>query len=175
MGSGVICFLGIGSNMGNPVANCARAEKRISGIDGVTVLRRSSLYRTEPVGVTEQEWFVNGVMEIRTTLGPRPLMDAMLHVETDMGRIRGVQWGPRIIDIDILLYGHALIDEESLCIPHPRLHTRRFVLVPLDEIAPHVVHPAFGISVRGLLDRLDDTGTVEWMSGEWGRSTGEDD
>lgn len=175
MDSGVICFLGIGSNMGNPVANCARAEKLISGMDGVGVLRRSSLYRTEPVGVTEQEWFVNGVMEIRTTLGPRPLMDVMLHVENDMGRIRGVQWGPRIIDIDILLYGHAVINEESLSIPHPRLHTRRFVLVPLNEIAPHVIHPAFGISVRGLLDRLDDTGTVEWMSGEWGRSAGEDD
>jgi len=173
--SGVICFLGIGSNMGNPVANCARAEKRISGINGVGVLRHSSLYRTEPVGFTGQEWFVNGVMEVRTTLGPRPLMDAILKVENEMGRIRGVQWGPRIIDVDILLYGHAVIDDESLSIPHPRLHARRFVLVPLDEIAPHVIHPVFGISVRGLLDRLDDTSTVEWMSGEWGCSMGEDD
>jgi len=162
---GVICFLGIGSNMGNPAANCAVAERRLSEVDGVTVLRCSSLYRTQPVGIEEQDWFVNGVIEIRTALGPRPLMDAVLGVEEEMGRVRNGKWGPRIIDIDILFYGQFVVDDEDLVIPHPLLHKRRFVLVPLDEIAPHAIHPAFGVSVRGLLDRLDDTNKVEWLSG----------
>jgi len=170
--TGVICFLGIGSNIGDAAANCAAAETYISDVDGVVVLRRSSLYRTQPVGFKEQDWFVNGVIEIRTALGLRPLMDAILGVEDKMGRSRDGKWGPRIIDIDILLYGQAVIDEEGLVIPHPRLHKRRFVLVPLDEIAPHAIHPAFGISVRGLLDRLQDDNTVEWLSGEWGRPWG---
>lgn len=172
MDDGVICFLGIGSNMGNPVASCAVAERHISDIGGVAVLRRSSLYRTQPVGIAEQNWFVNGVIEVRTALGPRSLMDAILGVEEKMGRIRKGKWGPRIIDIDILFYGQLVMDEEGLVIPHPRLHKRRFVLVPLDEIASHAIHPAFGISVRGLLDRLRDTNTVEWLSGEWDRPCG---
>ncbi len=172
MDDGVICFLGIGSNMGNPATNCAVAERHISDIGGVAVLRRSSLYRTQPVGFEEQDWFVNGVIEIRTALGPRPLMDAILGVEDKMGRTRNRKWGPRIIDIDILLYGQGVIDEEDLVIPHPRLHKRRFVLVPLDEIAPHAIHPVFGVSVGGLLDRLQDTNTVEWLSGEWDRPCG---
>lgn len=172
MDDGVISLLGVGSNMGNPAANCAAADRHLSEIGGVTVLRRSSLYRTQPVGVEDQDWFVNGVIEVRTALGPHPLMDALVGVEKKMGRIRNGKWGPRIIDIDILLYGQAVIDEEGLVIPHPRLHERRFVLVPLDEIAPHAIHPAFGISVRGLLDRLQDTSTVEWLSGGWNRPGG---
>jgi len=167
---GVICFLGIGSNMGDPARNCAAAERCIAGLEGITVLRRSSLYRTQPVGVAEQGWFVNGVIEIRTSLSSRSLLDALLMVEDAMGRIRTVRWGPRLIDIDILLYGQAVVDEHDLIIPHPRLHTRRFVLVPLSEIAPHAVHPAFGVSVGGLMERLEDTSTVEWLSGEWNRS-----
>ncbi|MBW2561868.1 MAG: 2-amino-4-hydroxy-6-hydroxymethyldihydropteridine diphosphokinase [Deltaproteobacteria bacterium] len=158
--------------MGSPAANCAVAERHISDIGGVAVLRHSSLYRTQPVGVEDQDWFVNGVIEVRTALGPRPLMDAILGVEDTMGRIRNEKWGPRIIDIDILFYGQAVMDEEDLVIPHPRLHKRRFVLVPLDEIAPHSIHPVFGVSVRGLLDRLADTSKVEWLSGEWDRSCG---
>ncbi|MDD5724418.1 MAG: 2-amino-4-hydroxy-6-hydroxymethyldihydropteridine diphosphokinase [Syntrophales bacterium] len=172
MDDGVVCFLGIGSNMGNPAANCAVAERHISDRGGVTVLRRSSLYRTQPVGFEEQAWFVNGVIEVRTALRPRPLMDVILGVEDEMGRIRNEKWGPRIIDIDVLFYGQAVIEEKDLVIPHPRLHERRFVLVPMNEIAPHVIHPAFGVSVRGLLDRLQDTNTVEWLSGEWDRSCG---
>jgi len=162
---GVICFLGIGSNIGDAAANCGAAVKRISDVDGVRVLRRSSLYKTQPVGFEEQDWFVNGVVEIRTMLGPRALMNAMQTVEGEMGRKRCEKWGPRIIDIDILLYGQAVIEEEGLVIPHPELHKRRFVLVPLNEIAPCAIHPAFGISVGGLVDRLKDKNKVEWLSG----------
>jgi len=167
MEDGIICFLGVGSNKGETVGNCIVAERYISEIDGVVVLRHSSLYRTQPVGFEEQEWFVNGIIEVRTTLRPHSLLNAVLGVEDTMGRVREEKWGPRIIDIDILLYGQAIIDEEDLIIPHPRFHTRRFVLVPLSEIAPHAVHPVFGISVRGLMDRAEDTNTVERLSGLW--------
>ena len=169
MDDGVICFLGIGSNVGNPSSNCVAAVKRISDIDGVRALRCSSLYKTQPVGFEKQDWFVNGVIEIRTMLRPRALMNAMQRVEDEMGRLRGEKWGPRIIDIDILLYGQAVMEEEGLVIPHAELHKRHFVLVPLNEIAPCAIHPAFGISVKGLLDRLQDKNKVEWLSGEWGR------
>ncbi len=169
MEDGVICFLGIGSNVGNPASNCAAAVKCISDVDGVRVLRCSSLYKTQPVGLEEQDWFVNGVIEIRPMLRLRALMDAMQRVEDEMGRLRGEKWGPRIIDIDILLYGQAVMEEEGLVVPHSELHKRRFVLVPLNEIAPCAIHPAFGISVKGLLDRLQDKNKVEWLSGEWGR------
>jgi 2-amino-4-hydroxy-6-hydroxymethyldihydropteridine diphosphokinase len=162
---GIICFLGIGSNIGDAAANCAAAVKRISDVDGVRVLRCSLLYKTQPVGFEEQEWFVNGVVEIRTMLGPRALMNAMQTVEDEMGRKRCEKWGPRIIDIDILLYGQAVIEEEGLIIPHAELHKRRFALVPLNEIAPCAIHPAFGISVGGLVDRLKDKNKVELLSG----------
>ena len=93
-------------------------------------------------------------------------MNAVQSVEDEMGRLRGEKWGPRIIDIDILLYGQVVMEEKGLVIPHSELHKRRFVLVPLNEIAPCAIHPAFGISVKGLLDRLQDENKVEWLSGE---------
>ncbi len=166
MDDGVICFVGIGSNVGDSAQSCGAAQRNISKIDGVTLLRCSSLYRTQPVGFENQAWFVNGVVEIRTSLSPQDLMDAFLDVESQMGRVRKEKWGPRKIDIDILFYGQAVVDEEDLVIPHPMLHKRRFVLVPMDEISPHTVHPAFGISVRGLLGRLQDESKVELLTGD---------
>lgn len=151
--------------MGDPASNCKDAVIRISNIEGITVLRVSSLYRTQPVGFEEQEWFANGVIEIRTSLKPHALMGVVHRVEREMGRIRVHKWGPRIIDIDILMYGQIIMDEDGLVIPHPEYHKRRFVLVPLNEIAPCAIHPAFGISVKGLLDRLQDSHTVE-LNGE---------
>ena len=165
MDDGVICFLGIGSNMGDAPAHCAAAVKNISGMSCISVLRCSSLYKTQPVGFEDQDWFVNGVVEIRTMLGPCALMHAMQGVEGKMGRIKGEKWGPRIIDIDILLYDQLVMDEQDLVIPHTELHKRRFVLVPLNEIAPCAIHPAFGVSAHGLLDILEDNHTVEWLSG----------
>ncbi|MEA2014280.1 MAG: 2-amino-4-hydroxy-6-hydroxymethyldihydropteridine diphosphokinase, partial [Thermodesulfobacteriota bacterium] len=128
--------------------------------------RHSSLYSTQPVGFEEQDWFVNGVVEIRSILGPRALMNVMQGVEDEMGRNRGERWGARIIDIDILLYGQFVTEEEGLVIPHAELHKRRFALVPLSEIAPCAIHPAYGVSVKGLLDRLQDKNKVEWLSGD---------
>ena len=151
-----ISYIGVGSNLGDPARNCAEAIERLSKSEGIAVLRRSSFYKTAPVGLEDQPWFVNCVVEIRTELRPGPLLAELKKIETDMGRVESVKWGPRAIDLDILLYGQEIIEEEGVVIPHPEMHKRRFVLQPLYEIAPYVIHPVYGISIKGLLDRLDD-------------------
>jgi 2-amino-4-hydroxy-6-hydroxymethyldihydropteridine diphosphokinase len=158
---GIIAFIGIGSNMGKPAEACREAVEKVSEFPGVRLLRYSSLYRTEPVGYQDQPSFINAVAEIRTVLAPRQLFDALKEIERRMGRTEGPKWGPRLIDLDILFYGQEVIQEEGLVIPHPELHRRAFVLVPLCELAPYVIHPAFGISVQGLMDRSTDTGRVD--------------
>jgi 2-amino-4-hydroxy-6-hydroxymethyldihydropteridine diphosphokinase len=161
MMDGVICFVGLGSNMDDPAGHCLKAMHLISEADGVNLLRSSSLYRTEPVGCVEQDWFVNAVAEIRTELTAHKLLKVLQDIENNMGRVRKEKWEPRIIDLDILLYGQEVIGDGNLAIPHPEFHRRRFVLVPLCEIASYVIHPAFGVSIRGLMDRLNDEGIVE--------------
>jgi 2-amino-4-hydroxy-6-hydroxymethyldihydropteridine diphosphokinase len=158
---GVACFVGIGSNMGRPAAQCAEAMEKMHAADDIRVVRRSSLYRSEPVGDLQQDWFVNAVVEIRTVLQPGELLQALLAIERMMGRHREARWGPRIIDLDLLLYGQQVIEGPDIVIPHPAFHKRRFVLVPFYEIAPYVIHPAFGVSIHGLLDRLEDNRKVE--------------
>ena len=157
---GVITFIGVGSNLDDPAARCAEALCLISQVSGIKVLRQSSLYRAEPVGFEKQDWFINAVVEIRTVLNPHELLKALQRIEDTMGRVRGPKWGPRIIDLDILLYGQETVEEDGLVIPHPHLHRRRFVLEPLCEIASYVIHPVFGVSVRGLMERLDDESRV---------------
>jgi 2-amino-4-hydroxy-6-hydroxymethyldihydropteridine diphosphokinase len=159
---GVITFIGIGANLGDPAKSCRDSFSRMDRIEGVRVVRHSSLYRTEPIGNSDQPWFVNAVAEIRTVLHPRDLLLALKAIEKEMGRpAENTRWGPRVIDFDILFYGQEVIREESLTIPHPELHRRRFVMEPLHEIASYVIHPLFGISIQGLRDRLDDRSMVE--------------
>jgi 2-amino-4-hydroxy-6-hydroxymethyldihydropteridine diphosphokinase len=158
--NGVIAFIGIGANMRRPAEMCRTAVGLLAEIPGVRLLRSSSLYMTEPVGPKDQEWFINAVAEIRTSLPPGLLLKALKEIERRLGRTDGVKWGPRVIDLDILLYGQEVIREGDLVIPHPELHRRRFVLVPLSELASYAIHPAFGVSVRGLLDRLTDPARV---------------
>jgi 2-amino-4-hydroxy-6-hydroxymethyldihydropteridine diphosphokinase len=159
--SGVVAFIGIGANMGRPASACREAFSRLAEIPGVRLLRKSPLYRTEPVGPQEQTWFINAVAEIRTELSPRQLFSALKETERHMGRIEGARWGPRVIDLDLLLYGQEVVREEGLVVPHPEMHRRRFVLVPLCGLASYAIHPAFGVTVRGLLDRLTDSARVE--------------
>lgn len=161
--SGIICYIGIGSNLEKPVARCREAKEYLSAIKGCKVLRHSSYYRTEPVGLLNQDWFINAVIEMRTTLPAALLMEELQKIENHMGRRKVVKWGPRIIDLDLLLYGQAVIQSESLIVPHPELHKRRFVLTPLYEIAPYVIHPAFGVSISGLMKRLPDKSKVELL------------
>ncbi len=158
---GVVAFIGIGSNQGEPAAACREAVRQLAETPGVRHLRSSTLYRTEPVGPQDQPWFVNAVLEIRTTLSPRHLLDELKEIERRMGRTEGPKWGPRLIDLDLLLYGQEVVHEHGLVIPHPELHRRRFVLVPLCELASYAIHPGFGISARGLLERLKDPCSVE--------------
>lgn len=158
---GIICYLGIGSNLDQPAEKCREAFRRIGSARGITLLRCSSLYRTEPVGLKNQPDFVNAVAEVRTSLSPRALLQVLQGIERDMGRVRENHWGPRVIDLDILFYGQEVIQEDELKIPHPELHKRRFVLVPLSELASYVIHPAFGVSIRGLMQRLADDSRVD--------------
>jgi 2-amino-4-hydroxy-6-hydroxymethyldihydropteridine diphosphokinase len=158
---GIVAFIGIGSNLRDPAVQCEDAILRLGAVPEIRLLRRSSLYRTEPVGFRDQAWFVNAVVEIRTGLRPRKLLDRLKGIEREMGRTEGPLWGPRVIDLDLLLYGQEIVAEEGLVVPHPELHRRRFVLEPLCELASYVIHPAFGVSARGLRDRLTDPGLVE--------------
>jgi 2-amino-4-hydroxy-6-hydroxymethyldihydropteridine diphosphokinase len=163
---GVIAFIGIGANVGDPVAQCREALRRLGTVPEIHLLRSSSLYRTEPVGPKDQSWFVNAVAEIRTGLRPRDLFVALKGIEREMGRTDGPRGGPRVIDLDLLLYCQEVVAEEGLIVPHPEMHRRRFVLEPLCELACYAIHPAFGVSAQGLLDRLTDPSVVERRDAE---------
>ena len=163
--NGIICYIGIGSNLGNALKNCQHAVESLSLAKGVEITRVSPFYKTEPVGIENQNLFINAVVEIRTALSARKLFQALQIIEKDMGRERGVKGGPRIIDLDLLFYGQEVIQEADLIVPHPEIQRRRFVLEPICEIASYFIHPDFGISMRGLKDRLSDNKMVEMIKG----------
>jgi len=152
-------FIGLGSNLGDTRKQLAGARRRLTRA-GVVIVRTSSLYRTEPVDELDQPWFRNQVLKVRTVLGPQELLDLALSIEREMKRVPTVSKGPRTIDIDILLAGETIIDTPGLTIPHPRLHLRRFVLVPLEELEPRLVHPVLGKTIRELLRACPDRSTV---------------
>lgn len=152
-------YLSLGSNIGDRAENIARAVAALAEHD-VRVTRQSSLYETEPVEMREQEWFLNGVVEAQTSLAPRDLMAALLAIERSLGRERTIPKGPRIIDIDILLFGDAVVKEPQLEIPHPRMAARRFVLVPFAEITPDAWHPVLRKSIAALLQETSDQSQV---------------
>jgi len=153
-----VVYLGLGSNLGDREANIAEALRRLG--EKVHIETMSSLYETEPVGVREQPWFLNAVCEGDTGLSPFELLSFVKGIERSMGRKPSVRWGPRLIDIDILFYDELVHHDEELTIPHPRIQERRFVLVPLAEIAPGLVHPVLGLSVKQMLERLSDSSKV---------------
>lgn len=162
---GTIAHLGLGANVNSPHERCVEAIQRLSVLGTIRPVQCSSFYRTEPVGLKHQDWFINAVVEIRTALAPYELLAVLQEVEKGMGRVRTVKNGPRMIDLDILLYNQDIIaDEDRLIIPHPELHKRKFVLVPMNDIASYVIHPAFGVSMKGLLDRCTDKSAVDWYA-----------
>jgi 2-amino-4-hydroxy-6-hydroxymethyldihydropteridine diphosphokinase len=136
--------VGLGSNLDEPVRQVKSAMRRLDGVEATRVIARSSLYRSAPLGPVEQPDFINAVVTVETRLAPRKLLDALQAIELEIGRQPAERWGPRRIDLDLLVYGDAVIDEQGLKIPHPGIAERNFVLLPLGEIAPDLVVPGLG-------------------------------
>jgi len=147
-------FVGIGSNLGDREATLRQAVELLAAEEGVEVVAVSELRETEPVGPVEQGPFLNGAVRLATELPPRELLERLLAIEQRLGRVRKERFGPRTIDLDLLVYGELVIDEPGLTIPHPRLHERRFALDPLADLAPDLVIPGGG-SVSALLAKLE--------------------
>jgi len=155
-------FLGLGSNIGDRLENLQHASRLIDAKCG-GIVQRASIYETDPVEFLNQPAFLNTVLEINPTLPPVELMMKCLAIETELGRIRAIPKGPRTIDIDLLLYGQRVIDQDApipLVVPHPAMPERRFVLEPLAEIAGGVIHPVRKETINALLGKLSDTARV---------------
>jgi 2-amino-4-hydroxy-6-hydroxymethyldihydropteridine diphosphokinase len=147
-------YVGLGANLGSREQTLRRAVELLGSANGVDVLAVSQLRETEPVGVVDQPPFLNGAVAVETTRTPHDLLDLLLEIERSLGRVREERWGPRTIDLDLLVYGDTVVDEPGLRVPHPHLHERRFALEPLVELAPELDVPGRG-QVSALLTALD--------------------
>ena len=156
-------FAGIGGNVGDTAHTLSAAVARIERESSVRVLASSPVYRNPPVGPQDQPDYLNAVIELEVLLSPQDLLSLFLAVEMEFGRVRAIRWGSRTLDLDILTYGDRIVDEPGLTIPHPHMHERPFVLVPLADLNPHAVHPVLNQSYcdmaehvgREGLDRVD--------------------
>ena len=150
-------FISVGSNLGDKLDNCLKGIAALTESGNASLLGTSRFYRTSPVDYTDQEWFVNAAVEINTPLEPLALMDELVAIQQRMGRkADAIRFGPRVLDLDILLYGNRVIRMPRLEIPHPRMHKRAFVLKPICDINPAIVHPVLGQTMADLLSHLDD-------------------
>ena len=156
-----IAYIGIGSNLGDKLYYCEKAISEILKIDRHQLLAKSSLFRTEPVGCTSQDWFVNGVIKIETDLEPSELLRTLKTVEAQLGRTETFRWGPRTIDLDILFFDDIQIQTGELKIPHPLIQNRKFVLIPLAEIDRHLIHPVLKRTIQELLDNSIEDQRIE--------------
>ncbi len=149
-------YIGVGSNLGNKKENFLEALLRVAKLPDTRIIKESSLYESEPIG-DAKEWYVNGAIEIETKFKPDMLLKKFKNIERAMGRKKvKKRWGARIIDLDILLYDAAIVKKKSLRIPHPEMPSRKFVLLPLSEIAPQVIHPELGVTISELLINVKD-------------------
>lgn len=143
-------YLGLGSNVGDREQQLNEALRLLDGQPGIQVTQVSSLFETAPVGYVDQPDFLNLCAEIETNLTPQEVLESGLKIEQQLHRVRKERWGPRTLDIDILLYGNEIIENQALSIPHPRMAERAFVLVPLQEIAPEVIHPLLQTKIKDI-------------------------
>ena len=163
-----MAFLGLGANLGEPAATLAAARDLLAALPQSRLVAASALYRTAPVGgPAGQPDFFNVVLALATTLEPTVLLEHSLAIEERFGRRRLQRWGPRTLDIDLLLQGERLLDVPALQLPHPRLHRRRFVLEPLCELAAELLHPRLGVPFRQLLAKLPGDDRVERLNQRW--------
>jgi 2-amino-4-hydroxy-6-hydroxymethyldihydropteridine diphosphokinase len=150
-------FIAVGSNMGNKRLNCQKGINSITDSGHAILKHESGFYKTSPTDYKEQDWFINAAIQIDTLLTPYQLLALLEAIQLKIGRVHeSVRFGPRILDLDIILYNDLVLDSEKLVIPHPRMHKRRFVLKPICDIAPHIIHPVLKVSMQELLNRIDD-------------------
>ncbi len=156
-----IAYIGIGSNIGDKVGHCERAIFEILKVDRHKLLAKSSFFKTQPIGYKDQDWFVNGVIKIETELEPHELFRELKAIELRLGRKETFHWGPRLIDLDLLFFDHQEIKTAELSVPHPHLHERQFVLIPMAEIDRDFIHPVFKVTIQQLLENLQEDQGVE--------------
>lgn len=160
-----IAYIGLGSNLGRKKANIRKAVKLLDKKKDIKILKVSSLYETEPVGYVKQDWFVNACLKAETNLSPRQLLSVLKDIEKKLKRKRRfIKWGPRTIDLDILLYDNLRLKTKDLVIPHPEMHKRAFVLIPLMELEPNLVHPTKRKSILELLANLKKSKKVKRLA-----------
>jgi 2-amino-4-hydroxy-6-hydroxymethyldihydropteridine diphosphokinase len=156
-----IAYIGIGSNVGNKARQCERGVSELLKLDRHRLLRRSSLYKTQPIGHIAQDWFINLVIKLETEMDASTLFCSLKEIESRLGRVKTLRWGPRAIDLDILFFNDHQIQTDDLTVPHPLIQDRQFVLVPLAEIDPDFTHPVLKKTVKELLERLKEDQGVE--------------
>ncbi|WP_435548084.1 2-amino-4-hydroxy-6-hydroxymethyldihydropteridine diphosphokinase [Desulfobacterium sp. N47] len=150
-------YISVGSNIGDKLLNCKKGIEALTDPGVVEIIAWSHFYKTSPVDYKDQDWFINAVVKVETALKPDDLLKKMVSVQYNAGRIEDkVRFGPRVLDLDIILYDDLVIDSPKLTIPHPRMHKRLFVLKPLCDIDSSVIHPVFKKDIKYLLDNLDD-------------------
>jgi len=150
--------VGLGSNLGDKTGWIKAALAGLERLPSTCLKTASGLYRTQPVGCIDQDWFVNAAALVETSLSPHDLLAGLLEIESSLGRVRTEKWGPRLIDLDLLYYGRKIVNENGLVLPHPHLDRRRFVLAPLTEVAAKWVHPILGLTPGQMLALLPEAG-----------------
>lgn len=153
-----IAYIGIGSNQGDKLGNCQKAIDLADRISGCKVKACSDFFKTEPVGVEGQDWYMNGAIELYAGISALHLLKCLLTIEAGMGRVRRRKWEPRSIDLDLLLYGRHVICEKDLTVPHRFMHLRRFVLAPMVQLAPDLIHPVLKRTMAELLESVPEDG-----------------
>lgn len=152
-------IISIGSNMGDRLSNCQKGIDALALTDKIFIEAESNFYKTEPVDYLDQDWFANCAVKIKTVLDPFELLNELKRIEATSGRKSGpIRFGPRILDLDLIFFDDILLQTPDLIIPHPRMHKRRFVLVPLCDIEPDILHPLYHKDIKTILDQLDENG-----------------